>query len=96
MIHVVQRPPTSTRPPGSSGTSTNTTSTSGSGGVPRGGDVNSYVVGSFTIPSDIIDPNQVQVIIISLKSSSPLIKVKQIFLSYPGSWVKTTIQAFSY
>lgn len=61
VIHVVQRPPPSTRPPGTTGTSTSTTSTPGLG-LPRG-DVNSYVVGSFTIPSDILDPNQVQQIV---------------------------------
>lgn len=60
VIHVVQKPPPSARPSGASATSTSTPSPGPTPGPPRG-DVNSYVVGSFTIPSDIIDPNQVQV-----------------------------------
>lgn len=64
VIHVVQKPPPSarTQAQGASSTSTSTPSQGGHPGLPRG-DVNSYVVGSFTIPSDIIDPNQVQQIV---------------------------------
>ncbi|KAK6196179.1 hypothetical protein SNE40_001453 [Patella caerulea] len=56
VIHVVQRAPPSSRSESSSNNTTTTTSSSG--GTPR-----SVVVGSFTLPTDILDPNQVQNIV---------------------------------
>ena len=55
VVHVVLRPPpSSTRPAGNDGQTPSTT--------PAGGrDGNSVVVGSFSLPSDVIDANMVQV-----------------------------------
>ena len=58
MIHVVQRPPPR---PNSSGSNGSSNSGSASAPPPPTRDVNSFVVGSFTLPSEILDPNQVQV-----------------------------------
>ena len=55
VIHVVQRAPPSTRPSSSSTASSTTTG----GAIPR--DPNSYILGSFTLPSNITDAGQVQV-----------------------------------
>ena len=55
VIHVVHRPPPSSRTQTSS---SETPPTRANGGGPH---MNNVVVGSFTLPSDILDPNQVQV-----------------------------------
>ncbi|XP_053380181.1 large proline-rich protein BAG6-like [Mercenaria mercenaria] len=53
VVHVVLRPPPGTgRPAGSDNPQPST--------IPTGRDVNSVVVGSFSLPSDIIDTNMVQ------------------------------------
>ncbi|XP_014777722.1 large proline-rich protein BAG6 isoform X2 [Octopus bimaculoides] len=62
VIHVVQRPPprpNSTSPIDNGGVN----STTASAPPPPPRDVNSFVVSSFTLPSDILDPNQVQNIV---------------------------------
>ena len=54
VVHVVLRPPPgSGRPAGNDNHQPST--------IPPGRDVNSVVVGSFSLPSDIIDTNVVQV-----------------------------------
>lgn len=60
VIHVVQRPPPR---PNNSGSSGSTNSSTASAPPPPTRDVNSFVVGSFTLPSEILDPNQVQNIV---------------------------------
>lgn len=60
VIHVVQRPPPRSN---SSGSNASTNSTSATAPPPPTRDVNSFVVGSFTLPSEILDPNQVQTIV---------------------------------
>ncbi|XP_041370734.1 large proline-rich protein BAG6-like [Gigantopelta aegis] len=57
VIHVVHRPPPSSRTQTSS---TETPPSRGNSGIPH---MNNVVVGSFTLPSDILDPNQVQNIV---------------------------------
>ena len=56
VVHVVLRPPPSTNRPAGSDSGTPSA-------VPGMGhrDANNIVVGSFTLPSDILDPNAVQV-----------------------------------
>ena len=54
VVHVVVRPPPSANRPAGNDTPT---PTPGMGG----GNVSNIVVGSFTLPSDVLDPNSVQV-----------------------------------
>lgn len=63
-MHVVQRPPPSSR---NQAGATGVGAPPGRGqhhdgrGVPRAGETNSFVLGSFSLPADSADPNQVQV-----------------------------------
>ena len=56
VVHVVLRPPPSSNRPGNNDSGT----PSANHGMGQR-DVNNIVVGSFTLPSDILDPNAVQV-----------------------------------
>ena len=59
-LHVVQRlPPRASNAPEGGATPSANTSRNGNQG-------NTFVLGSFTLPSDVVDPNQVQVWLIYL------------------------------
>ena len=71
MIHVVQRLPPGTRPPGTGTTDGASTSTAGAprsrGNTPPGGAngtdaAANLVLGSFTLPTNLMDPNQVRTV----------------------------------
>ncbi|XP_066294759.1 large proline-rich protein BAG6-like [Branchiostoma lanceolatum] len=72
VIHLVERAPPPRQPPTSSssaGSSTSTSASSSTGqsaGATQGGDRNgnNFVIGAFTLPADVVDPNQIQVCVI--------------------------------
>ncbi|XP_046366921.2 large proline-rich protein BAG6-like isoform X2 [Haliotis rufescens] len=61
VIHVVQRAPPSARTTASTTSSSSTATGATAGGTGPGG--SSVLVGSFTLPSEVLDPNQVQNIV---------------------------------
>ncbi|CAH1271548.1 BAG6 [Branchiostoma lanceolatum] len=76
VIHLVERAPPPRQPPTSSssaGSSTSTSASSSNGqsaGVTQGGDRNgnNFVIGAFTLPADVVDPNQIQNVVQSVLS----------------------------
>ncbi|XP_078604700.1 large proline-rich protein BAG6-like isoform X2 [Branchiostoma floridae x Branchiostoma japonicum] len=75
VIHLVERAPPPRQPPtssSSSGASTSTSSSSSqSAGTTQGGgdrNGNNFVIGAFTLPADVVDPNQIQNVVQSVLS----------------------------